>query len=953
MKFRSALYFISFILISNASLAQSGAHRSGIDWQEIKTPAANIIFAPEMEAKANRVANIVNYMRENNSLSIGPKDHKIDILIRNETIVPNGYVALGPFRSEFFASPPDRFNMIGASDWIEHLAIHEYRHVMQAANEKVGITKLAYYITGQSGWNGLKFLSIPQWVTEGDAVVMETSLTKSGRGRMPYFTRGLRALALEGKNYNYHKWRNGSYDELMPNRYPFGYMLLSHLRNNKGSKVSGDIIRDGASYRTIFYPYSNAMKFKTGWSTTSLYKDAWKHFGDLWRAEVKSLQLTPTKKITKDPKFVTNYYFPQFGKNNQIIALKSSFNQTEKLVNVDGTIDTDITSIGFSYSDYFNYQNGMITWTEFRRNARRTNTQYSNIYTYNSKTKEKSKLTKKGKYFSPTLSSDTKQIVTVHIGTDLVNSLEILDTESGDVNMKFSVVAGASVTRPIFSNGDKSIVYIIKNNNYIWIESMDLISEKITQLSPKSSHIIDAISYNTDHIYFSASYTGIDNIFRVAIDGSQVINQVTSVPIGAYEPSVSDDGKKLIFTEYTTKGQMISTMDLSDARQGSIIQIIEPVDMEWMDKVSTIEEGGEIFSKLPDTTYEKKNYNGLFKGLKLHSWAFSPTSAELIGGLQFNNILDDFSIFAGGGYNQNEERGFYFFNTKVSKYYPVYEFTAETRGRSTLNIIEVDTFINVQIQRFEELNISGDISLPYSWVSGNYFKNLQFGVGVTKHNLYNVTLGEEEMDNNSVTTSHLFFQFSTLHRTAYQNVRPRFGITLNGRYTRDLTNSGESKFIGTSRFYLPGLDYNHSFRLTASYQKEKSLNKYQLSDNFGYPRGYRAPLNDKVYKIGFDYMFPVAYPDVGFIGFMYLKRLRMNIFSDVGQSSWNDFISTYNLIDFNYTNNFHSVGTDLYFDITAYNLVPMSLVIRYSYRMTANFVDEQGGEFRFFSFITF
>ncbi len=941
MKLRLTLYAFCIFLFSTESLAQTrGANRNNIDWKVLKTPAANIIFAPELEDNANRVANIVNYMLENNSLSIGPKEHKIDILIRNETIVPNGYVALGPYRSEFFATPPDGFNRTGASDWMDHLAIHEFRHVMQTANEKVGLTKLAYYLTGQSGWNGMKFFSIPTWVSEGDAVIMETSLTKSGRGRMPYFTRGLRALALENENFNYQKWRNGSYDELVPNQYPFGYMLLSHLRNNKGSEVSGDIIRDGASYSKIFYPYSSSLKSMTGWTTTTLYKDAWKHFGDQWREEAKTLSLTPTKKITKDPKVVTNYHFPQYS-NGGIIAMKSSFNQTENLVYVDGTKDKIIASVGFSYSDYFNCQNNKVVWTEYRQNARRFNTQYSNIYALDLDSNVKTKLTKKGRYFSPSLSSDAKKIIAIHIDFDQKNKLHLLDAESGNVEKNISVTEGASLSRSIFAD-DENIAFIIKKNNYIWIESLNLKTEQTTQLTPKSSHVIDAITSHGNSIYFSASYTGIDNIFRVSLDGSKEVEQMTSVPIGAYEPSVNKKGTALIFTEYTTKGQMISKIDLDAQRsQSSFIKFEEPVDMKWMDKVSDKEEGGEILTNLPENTYDKENYNGLFKGLKLHSWAFSPTSSELIGGLQFNNILDDFSIFAGGGYNQNEERGFYLFNTKIAKYYPVFEFQAETRGRASINFTEADTFA---FQRYEELDLSADISLPYSWVSGNYFKNLQVGVGVVSHNLFNTKIGEEELANSSLESAHFSFRFSSLRRTAYQNVRPRMGFILDGRYTRNLPHSGESKFIGTAWIYLPGLDYNHSLRFTTSYQQEKAKNQYQHSDNFGYPRGYRVPVNDDVFRIGMDYMFPLAYPDFGPYGILYLKRIRMNLFTDVGQSRYHET---------NFNNNFHSVGTDIYFDMNAYNLLPISIVVRYSYRMTANIIDPTGGEFNFFSFINF
>ena len=160
-----------------------------------------------------------------------------------------------------------------------------------------------------------------------------------------------------------------------------------------------------------------------------------------------------------------------------------------------------------------------------------------------------------------------------------------------------------------------------------------------------------------------------------------------------------------------------------------------------------------------------------------------------------------------------------------------------------------------------------------------------------------------------------------------------------------MTYSGESKVIGTSRLYLPGLDYNHSFRITLSYQRELAFNRYQFSDNFGYPRGYLAPLNDYAYRLGFDYMFPLAYPDFGPYGILYLKRLRMNLFYDHGQFYYQDF---------SFPNDFQSIGSDLYFDLNAYNLLPISFVVRYSYRLTTNAINtSRGGEFEFFSFINF
>ena len=43
--------------------------------------------------------------------------------------------------------------------------------------------------------------SIPDWFFEGDAITMETALTKGGRGRIPAFAMNIRAFSIENTKY--------------------------------------------------------------------------------------------------------------------------------------------------------------------------------------------------------------------------------------------------------------------------------------------------------------------------------------------------------------------------------------------------------------------------------------------------------------------------------------------------------------------------------------------------------------------------------------------------------------------------------------------------------------------------------------------------------------------------------------------------------------------------------
>ncbi len=64
---------------------------------------------------------------------------------------PMRYVALGPWRSEFYLMPPQSAFDLGTTPWYHTLALHEYRHVQQYNNFRKGLSRVAYYLFGQEG----------------------------------------------------------------------------------------------------------------------------------------------------------------------------------------------------------------------------------------------------------------------------------------------------------------------------------------------------------------------------------------------------------------------------------------------------------------------------------------------------------------------------------------------------------------------------------------------------------------------------------------------------------------------------------------------------------------------------------------------------------------------------------------------------------------------------------
>src|SRR6187402_13643 len=196
--FAIVLFYCGSVYSQNYTL---GNHPSTVKWKYIKNDKIKIIFPDSTLEQAKRIADIITYINKEKHFSVGDKSYKMDLLLNTNNVQANGYVALAPFRSEFYATGLQNHQVLNTINWLDNLSIHEYRHGLQYSNTRHGLTNMAYYLGGETGWNLATVLSIPAWYWEGDAVHSETLLSESGRGRLPAFFEEQRALFLNNRKY--------------------------------------------------------------------------------------------------------------------------------------------------------------------------------------------------------------------------------------------------------------------------------------------------------------------------------------------------------------------------------------------------------------------------------------------------------------------------------------------------------------------------------------------------------------------------------------------------------------------------------------------------------------------------------------------------------------------------------------------------------------------------------
>ena len=170
-----------------------------------------------------------------------------------------------------------------------------------------------------------------------------------------------------------------------------------------------------------------------------------------------------------------------------------------------------------------------------------------------------------------------------------------------------------------------------------------------------------------------------------------------------------------------------------------------------------------------------------------------------------------------------------------------------------------------------------------------------------------------------------------LLKTSHRNIEYKWGQTINFAYTHSPANSLFGSMISVnSRLYFPGLFKHHSLRLYGGIQKQNPAKFIYTINRVLLPRGYPNYYSEKFWKITVDYAFPLLYPDISVGPFIYIKRIKANLFYDHAYGN-NVLENIGTESNFN-TGIYNSVGAELTSDFNVIRFIfPFDSGIRCSY----------------------
>ena len=252
----------------------------------------------------------------------------------------NGSVAWAPKQMNLYTHP-EAYGSIPQA-WMTQLTTHESRHVVQMQLAYRRPFKWVNYLVGEMWAGAVTALYAPPVFLEGDAVVAETALTASGRGRNADFLNYYHLAFDRGDWRDWYKWVYGSFKKAGPDYYAVGYMTIAGMR----------YFYDQPAFTADYFDYVTRHPFPvaklqryirriSGKSFRQTYQGIMEGFQEIWEQEENARgPFMEMEQVTRKHAFATDYSNGSWV-DNEYLAIKEGKDLAPRLVriNENGTED--------------------------------------------------------------------------------------------------------------------------------------------------------------------------------------------------------------------------------------------------------------------------------------------------------------------------------------------------------------------------------------------------------------------------------------------------------------------------------------------------------------------------------------------------------------------------------------------------------------------------------------
>lgn len=430
---------------SSAQFSLTGNDPAALRWRQMETENFRLIFpkgedslarvyGTELEVARLRIARSSGYL-------IGQSyKGKMPVVLHSHYVLPNASVTWAPKRMDIF-TVNDPYEPM-AMPWVRNLAIHEGRHAAQMQFGADRGNKALHWLFGEMAAGAFAGIYPGPAFLEGDAVVAETALSRSGRGRQASFLEYMRPAFDCGDRRDYYRWFYGSNKNYTPDYYRVGYMLIAGARVFFNDPLFTQEYFDRVVRKGWLFNLQKTVKAASGKSFNESFRIIEENFQRLWNIEAALREpFMSSRQISRTPRMHTEYNGSVFDGNSGIYSLKSGMATPNCLVRLDPNgKEKRIRSFASYTSDLFLDSEGQrIFWSESVSGRRWTLGGSSRIrYVDLSKPGRVHNLTRKGRFFNPAPAEDGKVIAATEYPYAGGSRIVLLDVADGTVRKSFT-----------------------------------------------------------------------------------------------------------------------------------------------------------------------------------------------------------------------------------------------------------------------------------------------------------------------------------------------------------------------------------------------------------------------------------------------------------------------------------------------------------------------------------
>jgi len=931
--------FNQHVLFSQTELLENNP--PNITWYQINTPHFKVIFDENFGVDAQRLANRLENLYVPVSQSLNQKPRKISVILQNQNTIPNGFVSQTPRRSEFYTMPPQDYNFLGTLNWLDLLAVHEYRHVVQFDKSITGFNKFLHVIFGYDASSSMAHIAVPEWFWEGDAVNVETALTKSGRGRIPNFSLLMRTNTLERGSFNYYRQYLRSFRHNIQNHYVTGHYLTAYIRRQYGEDIIEKVTEETWRWPFIPFRFSGRLKKYSGKYLVPIYNGMMNELDSIWRNQIEERGPNKYQQINlRKSKRYIDYLYPHYTTDGRVVATKKGIGDITSFVSIDdkGKEKKVFVPGLINEAGMISVTSNKIVWNEFEFDPRYQKKTYSVIKIYDMESKKLKRLTKRSRYGSAALSPDETRIVTVETTKESVHHLSIIHSKLGWEMEQIPNPENNFFLHPRWSPDGKYIVAIKQNDEGKTIMIYNTEMGEHFDLWPLNSENIGYPVMYGSFILYNSPYDGIDNIYAYDLLNKKRY-RVTNSKYGAYNAQISWNGQKMIYNDFSKEGYNIVEIDFNP-NTWTPIEDVRITKERYIDPIVEQEGFGNILSKNKDSiAYPVRRYHIAKNIINPYSWGplITSTDLEFLIGLRSQDIMSTTFMNLGYEFNANESNGRWLGSISYQGLYPTLNLSGYIGDRSAIERfifrdesgnIEVDTTANIT---WKEQGAEVGFQIPLILTKSKYLENLDIGMNYnyTRVNNYNFVARYPDMQGNgNLYSNTYYFSYRRNMKRSKRDLYGKFGqnLFLQFEHTPYGGDYLGSLFAGEIRLIFPGLFKHHSFQIRSSFLQqdlENGDNTYLFRSPVLFTRGYSYMLFEKYYNNSVNYAFPLLYPDVHIGPLLNVQRIYTNLFFDYGINYFQD--------DYY---NFRSIGAEVSFDFNLLRYLTLfNMGFRYSYAM--------------------